>query len=200
MQLHPLKSSPRWCIISLSHMANVTEIRTNIFKTIRARRAAIERRRQEIDILRAEVVQLWRRLNTTCSISALPSEVLLLIFQEYLLCPTSSTTDADIPPHWPWLVLIQVCHIWRHLVFSSPLLWSRLDAAITQHPSIVELFILASRNAPLDVFIERHALSDMDGLNDLGEAFNRLCKKRLVYDPSLSYSTDLFSNTRFFLT
>ena len=69
------------------------------------------------------------------SIFSLPPEILIYVFSVYLhemvedsvieeksdsieLCPAG----ASRPPHWRWLVLVQVCRAWNTTVSSSPLL------------------------------------------------------------------------------
>ena len=58
------------------------------------------------------------------------------------------------PPHWRWLVLMQVCRAWNATVSSSPLLWSWLYPTVTSHPEIVEKSLSMSCKVPLSVYVE----------------------------------------------
>lgn len=139
----------------------------------------IQAKKQEMGVLQEQIIQMSRAYNSTSSASALPPEILFLIFWEYLRRPTLKTARTDPwvamtspeetedpyeskdpdnpseegPPHERWLVLAGVCHTWRTVLFSSPLLWSRIEASIFRHLDLLEKFISISRRAPLDVFI-----------------------------------------------
>lgn len=170
-------------------------------------RDVIALKRQEIRILQDEIIQLSQKYNTLSLIAALPSEVLFLIFQAYLHHapvddPGTEEADEDLgsedenedededvdvdknmdedvkrPPHWRWLVLSQVCHTWRTIVLSNRLLWSQLDSAITQHPCLVEKYLMMSCGAPLDVFMKRHSFSGIKQLESFGNVFNRILEE-----------------------
>ncbi|KAF9054964.1 hypothetical protein BDZ89DRAFT_912749, partial [Hymenopellis radicata] len=64
-------------------------------------------------------------------IRRLPSEILGEIFQHCvptwaLRPPKDSQYDSLDPRYSPW-TLSHVCHLWRHIVTTSPYLWSHLS-------------------------------------------------------------------------
>jgi hypothetical protein len=155
---------------------------------------AIQAKKQEMKILQKRIIQMSRAYNSTSLASALPSDILFLIFREYLRYPTLKTTRIDPwilmrrpgeieeiavpydsrflydpieenPPHSRWLVLAGVCHTWQTVLLSSPLLWSRIEASIFRRPNLLEKFIWNSYNAPLDIHI-----TDASFINFIGQA------------------------------
>ncbi|PBK91968.1 hypothetical protein ARMGADRAFT_1081379 [Armillaria gallica] len=102
-----------------------------------------------------EVAAARRRYRSILApIRRLPQEVLLAIFS---LCRESYLGEDSLDPRkFPWF-LGHVCHMWRDLVHSLPLLWSSV-ALMTQYTShsidMIQYHLKRSGNILLDVFID----------------------------------------------
>ncbi|PBK66683.1 hypothetical protein ARMSODRAFT_1086516 [Armillaria solidipes] len=102
-----------------------------------------------------EIAAARRRYRSILApIRRLPQEVLLAIFS---LCRESYLGEDSLDPRkFPWF-LGHVCHMWRDLVHSSPLLWSSV-ALMTRYTShsidMIRYHLERSGNVLLDVFID----------------------------------------------
>ncbi|KAK7687258.1 hypothetical protein QCA50_009763 [Cerrena zonata] len=148
------------------------------------------KRRGTEDIEREDTQLGAGSFNMRTCISSLPSEILSLIYQEYLhgteedyIVEEFSNNielrhaNGEKPPHWRWLVLLQVCRSWRAVVLSSPLLWSQLYPTICEYPDLVETFILRSRNTPLSAFIKSYVYATTVIPANLRQSFGRLLQE-----------------------
>ena len=84
------------------------------------------------------------RRNALSPISTLPPEVLTAIFS--LLCPQSSDENPD--HHLARLHLCHVCHRWREIALSQPLLWSNVNFATLSLAGAIEI-LARSKSVPL---------------------------------------------------
>ncbi|KAK7683351.1 hypothetical protein QCA50_013613 [Cerrena zonata] len=178
---------------------------------LQARRTQIEENRRDTKVTREQVLQLCASFNAMSHASALPYDILPLIFREYLHSVMTNPDESDVdddnlddeeedededeekgrPPHWRWLVLMQVCHSWRAAMASSPILWSQIDAKISPYPDIVEKFITMSHNTPLDIFMKSNIFSLADPQKVM-ETLNKLMQGGRVRSLSLSFHQDIF--------
>ena len=108
---------------------------------------------------------LTRHQSLLSPLRRLPPELLYQIF-EFFAPPPLYLNGPDKPSHWsglPWSVS-QVCHRWRAITLSMPLLWTRiplltLDMKYTANPSFLEFynsFLLRSAGQPIGVFVASH--------------------------------------------
>jgi F-box-like len=65
------------------------------------------------------------------TIESLPDEVLLEVFDFFLLIPIDEEEEGDLGPQG-WLKLVHVCRRWRCVVFDAPL---RLDLKVYCTPN-----------------------------------------------------------------
>ncbi|KAK0430507.1 hypothetical protein EV421DRAFT_1934084, partial [Armillaria borealis] len=137
-----------WILQSITAFSSdITEIRQGL-RRLQSLAVAM---RVELD----EIAAARRRYRSILApIRRLPQEVLLSIFS---LCRESYFGEDSLDPRkFPWF-LGHVCHMWRDLVHSSPLLWSSV-ALMTQYTShyidMIRYHLGRSGNILLDVFID----------------------------------------------
>lgn len=113
-----------------------------------ALKADIDRRVQEL-------VTLKRRFNADVCAILLPDELLLEIFLYYLAWwkvtySNKSFFRSYMPKkgHHGWVIITHVCHRWRVLALSAPLLWT--DIKINRQ-SLTIAFLARSQQAPLSI-------------------------------------------------
>ncbi|KZV72447.1 hypothetical protein PENSPDRAFT_750898 [Peniophora sp. CONT] len=88
-------------------------------------------------------------LGPSAPIRGLPVEVLADIFLWLVvLCPVNFDAER-VPAHSKigWLVITQVCSLWRNLSIDSPRLWTRVDG--TMGREWVHVFLARSKTAPI---------------------------------------------------
>ena len=108
---------------------------------------------------------LIRHQSLLSPLRRLPSELLYQIFEVFAL-PPLYLNGPNKPSHWSELPfnVSQVCHRWRAITLSMPLLWTRiplltLDMKYTANPSFLEFyasFLLRSAGQPIGVFVSSH--------------------------------------------
>ena len=108
---------------------------------------------------------LTRHQSILSPLRRLPPELLYQIF-EFFAPPLLYRNGPDKPSHWselPWNVS-QVCHRWRAITLSMPLLWTRIplfipDMKYTTNLFFLEFyanFLLRSAGQPISVFVSSH--------------------------------------------
>lgn len=83
-------------------------------------------------------------------------DVLLYIFR-YVL-PPEVPDELEVVYRPATIVLSHVCHYWRHLVNTSPTLWSVLSHPIIMRPTVLLEFLSRSLNADLCVHLSSKAV------------------------------------------
>jgi hypothetical protein len=110
-------------------------------------------------------VSITRHQSILSPLRRLPPELLYQIF-ELFAPPSLYLNGPDEPSHWSGLPfnVSQVCHRWRAITLSMPLLWTRIplltpDMKYTTNPSFLEFytsFLLRSAGQPIGVFVSSH--------------------------------------------
>ena len=108
---------------------------------------------------------LTRHQSILSPLRRLPPELLYQIF-EFFAPPRLHLDGPDKPIHWSELPfnISQVCHRWRAITISMPLLWARIpsltpDRAYTTNPSFLEFytdFLLRSASEPIGVSVSSY--------------------------------------------
>ena len=142
------------------------------------------------------------------SIFSLPPETLIYVFLVYLhetaedsvIEEKSDSIElchacASRPPHWRWLVLVQVCRAWNTTVSSSPLLWSWLYPTVTSHPEIVEKFLSMSCKVPLSVYVEDDSKTVTTASKRIQHSVIRLLQETRLQHFSLKSSRPRFEDS-----
>ncbi|KAK7679426.1 hypothetical protein QCA50_017480 [Cerrena zonata] len=101
------------------------------------------------------------RQNSELPVAKLPVEILLQIFYEYIFhgaieIGISRRYDVDDrldKRNCRWLTIIQICHHWRNIVLSVPVLWSYITDDICYYPHLLEMALSRSAETLLDVEI-----------------------------------------------
>ena len=100
----------------------------------------------QVDALEDDVLQVLNLVrsvkNTLAPINKIPPEVLSLIPNHW----QCSDGDEDL------IALTHVCHSWRELFTSCPLLWTRMDCTNVDKTKI---YIERSKSSPLEIHLER---------------------------------------------
>ena len=112
--------------------------------------------RVEIDRRERELASLKRRYNADIWVVRLPDELLHEIFLYCLAWWKDTYTNKDTferyyaprKGHHGWVSLTHVCHHWRAIALSAPLLWT--DIKVLRR-SLTAAFLLRSRQAPLTI-------------------------------------------------
>ncbi|TCD71667.1 hypothetical protein EIP91_005433 [Steccherinum ochraceum] len=109
----------------------------------------------EIDEHLRAVASLRRRLNTVAPISCLPPEILSQIFSIHLKNMDGHFSAMVYPEaaQYRWLAVTHVCHLWRQVALSTPLLWSNI-LVVPSNPMLMEQFLDRSKKAPLNVKVD----------------------------------------------
>ncbi|KAK7693771.1 hypothetical protein QCA50_003343 [Cerrena zonata] len=101
-----------------------------------------------VDKLDVSLAILSRYRNSLRPFNRLTSDILVLIFSQLL------SEHAD--PHndrfgsYPWMGVAQVCHFWRHVALTTPLLWTHIS---TRYCTAALACIERSSEAGLSLFI-----------------------------------------------
>jgi hypothetical protein len=108
---------------------------------------------------------LTRHRSLLFPLCRLPPELLYQIFEVFVL-PPLYLNGPNKPSHWSELPfnVSQICHRWRAITLSMPLLWTRiplltLDMKYTVNPSFLEFytsFFLRSAGQPIGVLVSSH--------------------------------------------
>ncbi|KAK7679469.1 hypothetical protein QCA50_017523 [Cerrena zonata] len=154
---------------------------TELDQLIKSRRVAIEEYKQQLAVL-------CLSRNSRLPISKLPVELLTGIFIHYARTGGYGQPYRDGSAGVRWssgLVLAQICHHWRGIALSSPLIWSYLDTNLCLKPHLLEISLSRSAGAALDVSIswatssrDRHNLSD--GVKRLLQECHRIRDLKLL--------------------
>lgn len=101
----------------------------------------------------------------------LVDDVLLYIFR-YVL-PPEVPDELEVVYRPATIVLSHVCHYWRHLVNTSPTLWSVLSHPIIMRPTVLLEFLDRSLNADLCVHLSGKAvdMASEDTVDRLSQSF-----------------------------
>ncbi|KAJ3550566.1 hypothetical protein NM688_g5041 [Phlebia brevispora] len=91
-----------------------------------------------------EIKKLCIHLNTLAPIFSLPPELLGAVFYNY------ATDLKRARNSYPWMHLLHVCHHWREVAFSTPMLWTMIR---TIKPEIVNFQLAHAATMPLTVTI-----------------------------------------------
>lgn len=101
---------------------------------------------QELEAHERAAVRNRRELNSLSDIFSLPPELLVIIFEFYLLqCPQQEPDD--------WAALTHVCSYWRDIALSTPRLWTTI--VLPAKPRFLSAKLKRSGNAILDVDVKR---------------------------------------------
>jgi hypothetical protein len=103
----------------------------------------------EIRSFEESILALRRRRNALAPISCLPPEVFATIFSFVRRSPDCLIL-AEEPDHLACLRISHVCHQWREIVLSQPLLWDDLDFTTVTSAGAAEILARA-RSVPLDL-------------------------------------------------
>ncbi|KAK7679427.1 hypothetical protein QCA50_017481 [Cerrena zonata] len=111
------------------------------------------------------------RKNSDLPVARLPVELLVEIFYQYIFHGADQLGDTihllnteSCSPNFfgkrdcRWLIVTQICHSWRNIVLSAPVLWSYLTADLCNYPRILEMALSRSAKALLNVELHRGGL------------------------------------------
>ncbi|KAL1942715.1 hypothetical protein VTO73DRAFT_4955 [Trametes versicolor] len=114
-------------------------------------------------------------LNSTVPVNRLPLEILVRIFRtvqngQYYISPFEAEEQLD-----SWLSLVSVCHAWRVIACTTPLLWRTVHVGTKRHPDFFRLFLERSAETSLDLsFTATHEMEPF--LADLEKHRSRVRK------------------------
>ncbi|KAI0054801.1 hypothetical protein BV25DRAFT_1843410 [Artomyces pyxidatus] len=103
---------------------------------------------QEIADSRRRLASLRRMRNSRVPIARIPVEVLTHIFSFVKCHPRWPHIDSARPP--AWVAVTHVCHFWREVALSSPLLWSNI---VTYNQPWMQETLSRSKTVPISLAI-----------------------------------------------
>ncbi|KAK7677249.1 hypothetical protein QCA50_019750 [Cerrena zonata] len=179
------------------------ENRDEFSNFIQSHQVAIQKKELEIDEHRRDIAKLCQRASSILPVFTIPDEILVEIFLEYIsisrVFEKEEIYELDDYVEWPadynsdqeedeydeywedyderwWLVPSHVCHHWRNVVLSAPILWTQLNADICLTPCLLSAALERSLEAPLDVSIKGFAYRQIPGSLSAGRALAQLFK------------------------
>ncbi|KAL4269330.1 hypothetical protein AB1N83_001896 [Pleurotus pulmonarius] len=137
--------------------------------------ARIQSLRLQIIEINEEIRCLEEYKNTQLSVSRLPPEILLIVFDNLRFARHRNTSYSRLLP------ATQVCRLWRRVALESPNLWGNISVSMPKR--IIELLLDRSGSAPLYVESMDSLAEDVMGsiilnhLSQLKELNLRYCKR-----------------------
>ncbi|KAH8993961.1 hypothetical protein EDB92DRAFT_1851946 [Lactarius akahatsu] len=100
----------------------------------------------EVKSLEESIRALRRRRNTLAPISALPTEVITVIFS-FLRVPVKLLLIAllEVTDPLAWLRVTHVCHHWREIALHQPLFWSHVNFTTFNSAGAAEILARANK-------------------------------------------------------
>lgn len=92
-----------------------------------------------------------RERNSLVAVNQLPSELLSQIFLVWVTLWRNLRRMRRSEAIPSWTVILHVCHLWRQIARTSPLLWTTFAISDNSQPDVVEAMLHHSMQAPLHV-------------------------------------------------